>query len=231
MALYFYVSTSLESLAETFLEKIYNAGTGNDPLKPVIATVQTQGIATWLKQYIAQKSKIAMNLKMPFLRSAIEQTLKEYYPSAKDSFNKNNTDRDTWKIFYYLSENKTAIPELASYLNNDPDMRKQYQVSRQIAMTFDQYRTYRPELVAQWCSQEQSEEWQAKIYRDLFAEDLTLDRYITDFIDKSQKYTGDQFEKGISIFGVSSMPPRFLQFFLALAKYQDVVLFIFPVIR
>ena len=225
MALYFYVSTSLESLAETFLEKIYNAGTGNDPLKPVIATVQTQGIATWLKQYIAQKSKIAMNLKMPFLRSAIEQTLKEYYPSAKDSFNKNNTDRDTWKIFYYLSENKTAIPELASYLNNDPDMRKQYQVSRQIAMTFDQYRTYRPELVAQWCSQEQSEEWQAKIYRDLFAEDLTLDRYITDFIDKSQKYTGDQFEKGISIFGVSSMPPRFLQFFLALAKYQDVALF------
>ena len=74
MALHFYVSTSLESLAGTFLEKIYKTGTGNDPLKPVIATVQTQGIATWLKQYIAKHSKIAMNLKMPFLRSAVEQT-------------------------------------------------------------------------------------------------------------------------------------------------------------
>ena len=225
MALYFYVSTSLESLAETFLEKIYKAGTGDDPLKPVIATVQTQGIATWLKQYIAKHSKIAMNLKMPFLRSAIEQTLKEYYPSAEESLNRHTVDRDTWKIFYYLSENKNAISELASYLKNDPDMRKQYQVSRQIAMTFEQYRTYRPELVAQWCTQEQTDEWQAKIYRELFAEDLTFDRYITDFINKAEKYTGGQFEKGISIFGISSMPPRFLQFFLALAKYQDVVLF------
>ena len=104
-------------------------------------------------------------------------------------------------------------------------MRKQYQISRQIAMTFEQYRTYRPELVSEWCSQEQSSEWQAKIYRELFSEDLTLDRYMTDFISKANEYTGDQFRKGLSIFGISSMPPRFLQFFLALAKYQDVSLF------
>ena len=225
MALHFYVSTSLESLAGTFLEKIYKTGTGNDPLKPVIATVQTQGIATWLKQYIAKHSKIAMNLKMPFLRSAVEQTIKEYYPSAEEEVNRHTVDRDTWKIFYYLSENKAELPELASYLKNDPDMRKQYQISRQIAMTFEQYRTYRPELVSEWCDQPQSAEWQAKIYRDLFSGDLTLDRYITDFINKAGKYTGDQFEKGLSIFGISSMPPRFLQFFLALAKYQDVALF------
>ncbi|MBE6405250.1 MAG: exodeoxyribonuclease V subunit gamma [Lentisphaerae bacterium] len=225
MALHFYVSTSLESLAGTFLEKIYKTGTGNDPLKPVIATVQTQGIATWLKQYIANNSKIAMNLKMPFLRSAVEQTVKEYYPTAEEELGRHSVDRDTWKIFHYLSLKKTEIPELAAYLKNDPDMRKQYQISRQIAMTFEQYRTYRPELVSEWCSQEQSSVWQAKIYRELFSEDLTLDRYMTDFISKANEYTGDQFRKGLSIFGISSMPPRFLQFFLALAKYQDVSLF------
>ena len=158
MSLHFYVSTSLESLAKTFLEKIYTPGTAGDPLKPVVVTVQTQGIAIWLKQFIAKHSKIAMNLKMPFLRSSIEQTVKEYYPSAEEMLNRYSVDRDTWRIFYYLSEKKGEIPELFSYLKHDPDMRKQYQISRQIAMTFEQYRTYRPELVSEWGTQTQPSE-------------------------------------------------------------------------
>ena len=229
MSFYLHVSTSLETLAGIFRETVYEEESGNNPLHPVVAAVQTQGIATWLKQYIASRSKIAMNIKMPFLKSAISQTICEYYPGAETVLNRSSVDRDTWRIFHYLSchGGKGEFPELDSYLQNDPDMRKQYQISRQISATFEQYRTYRQEeMVQQWLSKNETPaHWQEKIFRELFADDETLDRYISHFIRQSENYTGEQFRKNLSVFGISSMPPLFLKFFLALSKYQDVNLF------
>ena len=77
MSFHLHVSTNLETLAGIFRETIYESESGENPLHPVVAAVQTQGIATWLKQYIAAHSSIAMNLKMPFLKSAIAQTIRD----------------------------------------------------------------------------------------------------------------------------------------------------------
>ena len=139
MSFRLYVSTSLEKLAGIFREEIYESEEIKNPLHPIEVAVQTQGIATWLKQYIASESTIAMNLKMPFLKSAIAQTIKEYYPASEEDLTKHSLDRDTWEIFHYLSgtHNDDKIPELETYLQNDPDMRKRYQISRQIAAAFE----------------------------------------------------------------------------------------------
>lgn len=229
MSFRLYVSTSLEKLAGIFREEIYESEEIKNPLHPIEVAVQTQGIATWLKQYIASESTIAMNLKMPFLKSAIAQTIKEYYPASEEDLTKHSLDRDTWEIFHYLSgtHNDDKIPELETYLQNDPDMRKRYQISRQIAAAFEQYRTYRQEdMVQKWRDNKGTpQHWQEKIFRDIFVSDYTLDRYISHFIREAEKFNGEQVKKCLSVFGISSMPPMFLEFFKALSKYQDVVLF------
>lgn len=226
MSFRLYVSTSLEKLAGIFREEIYESEEIKNPLHPVEVAVQTQGIATWLKQYIASHSSIAMNLKIPFLKSAIAQKIKEYYPESEGDLTKHSLDRDTWQIFHYLSKDH-KIPELEAYLQNDPDLRKKYQVSRQIAAAFEQYRTYRQEdMIRKWREAEREpEHWQEEIFRDIFISDKTLDWYISRFIQQAETFNGEQFKKCLSVFGISSMPPMFLKFFLALSKYQDVILF------
>lgn len=226
MALAVRASTRLEKLAEIFRQEVYEAGSGDNILNPVMVTVQTQGVATWLKQYIATHSPVAMNMKLPFLRSAIEQILQEHYPQAEE-LSRHSIDRDTWRLFHYftLHSGKNEIPELDAYLRNDPDRRKQYQISRQIANTFEQYRTYRPELIETWRNAKGAPaEWQEKIFRELFANDLTFDYYISRFIDESKTFKSAPDKKMITVFGISSMPPFFFEFFEALANYQDVLL-------
>ncbi len=215
MPLKIHVSTSLETLAELFRMEVYEVGSGDNILKPVRVTVQTQGVATWLKQYLAVHSPIAMNLEIPFLRNAVEQTLREYYPQAGE-LEKYSIERDTWMLFHYLSLHggKNEIPELDAYLRNDPDLRKQYQISRQIAAVFEQYRTYRPELISEWRKKTgSSEDWQEKVFRDLFAGDFTFDYYMNSFIREAEKYTGESLKKVLTVFGISSMPPFFFHFF------------------
>ena len=227
MAFHLYVSTGLESLGERFCREVYSRVSAKDPLKPVSVTVQTQGISTWLNQYIAGHSSIAMNLEMPFLRSSIEKSLFRFFPEAESVLSGHTVNMETWQLFHYFSSGENSIPEqLAFYFREDPDFRKRFQISRQIATVFDQYRIYRPELIRAWRNGEgDSRDWQASVYIALFRDSKTLDYYLDLFLQKSSRNELPVIGGSLSVFGISSMPPQFLYFFLALSRYQEVNFF------
>ncbi len=225
MSFTIYTSNRMELLVE-YLAQVLN----RQPLPPLVPetiVVQSQGMARWLSMELSSRSGVWANGFFPFpnafLREVFGQVLDEEL--ALDAWQRPVL---AWRIMALFAElcRDERFSQVAAYTITPL---KAYQLAATLADLFDQYVIYRPDLIRFWEKGAELDSWQAILWRRL-----------RDDID--QPHRADLFERclhrlhsheglsgilpsRVSVFGVSSMPPRHLEVFHALGRHLEVNVF------
>ena len=137
----------------------------------------------------------------------------------------------TWKIDSLLPSclARKEFAAVATYLRDD-DPLKRFHLAARLANLFDQYRVYRPEMIAEWARSNQprtgDEAWQATLWRELGEPpgfDQVLERLRTRGFKKTWNLT---LPERVSIFAPTSLPPAYLELLFQLSRIREVHLFL-----
>jgi exodeoxyribonuclease V gamma subunit len=201
----------------------------SDPLVPDEIVVQSRGMARWVSLRIADLTGICMNCEFPFPRAFVGRTLRAFFPEMAGE-EELSPDAMAWKINTLLPSlaRKKEFSPVRNYLNDDDGL-KAFQLSEKIADLFDQYLVYRPELLLRWERNPSQGDWQAVLWRELAATGPPMHLgAVGELLGRRMEASpaGDIPER-VSIFGISSLPPVYMQVFHGLARHCDVHLFSF----
>lgn len=199
-----------------------------DPLAPEVIVVQNAGMARWLSQRIALHAGIAANIQFPLPARFIWQVLAGQLALPED---RGDFDRQVlrWRIFQVLTEGGVLAnyPEPAVYLRDDPDGCKALQLAEKAADLFDQYLVYRPDMLLAWESGAEGG-WQAELWRMLAAGRAPhRARLVQLFRDRSRAggMSAAGLPQRVSLFGLSTLAPVYLEIMAAVSTVTDVHLF------
>ena len=207
------------------------------PLASECIAVQGRGMERWLAMELSRRLGVWANPDFPFPRRLIERLLVAAEPTA-DTRLPENENQGTfsptvlpWAIASTLPRLLPHAPfaPLRRYLEDDLSGARRLQLADRIAATFDQYAVFRPEMVLGWESG-QGDDWQALLWREL-ARDQPAGHVAAragSFFAAAQRGTLDlsAIPARLSLFGVSTLPPLFLQILYSLSQHVPVHLFV-----
>ena len=231
--LHIHTSNRLEILAEQLAQMARTPLPS--PLMPEIIVVQSRGMERWISMQLAKFNGISANCSFPFPNAFLESIFKKLKPDLPEisPFDSSILNFRLMRIIPNCLGFK-GFENLKSYLADDDNQLKLFQLSGKIADLFDQYLVFRPELIFEWEAKKEKKKpphiWQAKLWRKLIGEignwhrarlRKELFQYIKQFrIDPSS------FPARVSIFGISYLPLFHLQAFAALSHLIQINFFI-----
>ncbi|WP_038174930.1 exodeoxyribonuclease V subunit gamma [Vibrio pacinii] len=214
-----------------------------NPFEAEQILVQSPGMSQWLKMELAQAFGVAANIEFPLPATFIWNMFTEVLPDVpqRSAFNKESM---TWKLMLILPSllDHDEFAPLKRYLEHDDDSSKLYQLAEKIADIFDGYLVYRPEWIASWeagqsvAELESEHPWQPILWQALYDHTLALGQspyhranLYQHFIDALENVasTGDQsgfrhLPKRLFVFGITSLPPRYMDALKAIGEHIDV---------
>ncbi len=232
-----YHSNNVDVLQSLLVELIRQKPLDN-PFTPEHILVQSPGMSQWLNIELAKAFGVAANIVFPLPATFIWDMFIKVLPDVpkRSAFNKESM---TWKLMHILPT-KLALDEfepLRQYLEGDDDNSKCYQLCEKIADIFDGYLVYRPDWIASWEAEKPVAEladehpWQAILWRALYDHTLTLGQspyhranLYDDFLDTLNNYQGSlaHLPARLFVFGITALPPRYMQALHALGQHIDV---------
>ena len=223
-----YSSNRLEILAEKLSDLLKK-----DPLPALekeVIVVQSRGMQRWLSLELARHLGVCANIWFPFPNAIVHRLFQAVSPEVPDE-NPWDTDVMTWTLVGMVPAwlGKPGFEEVRTYLGESPHHLKLYQLCQRIASTFDQYLTFRPDMLLGWESGK-DHHWQAALWRGLRDHHPLPHRagLREAFLERVRKGTvaETRFPKRISLFGISTLPPFHIETFGATALVTDVHLFL-----
>ena len=205
-------------------------------MEPEVVIVQNKGMGRWLGMELSRKLGVFANAQFPtprkFLEEAFAVILDDSAATAEVT-SSYSSDRMVWSIATLLPEleGDPAFAELRGYLANDRHGVRRIELATRLAEVFDNYPVYRPETVLGW-EEGIPGEWQAMLWRALVARNegapTHLARRARDAIRACEKLVSkpSKLPKRVSIFGIDSLPPLFVEVFAALSRQVEVHLFL-----
>ncbi|MCI5159314.1 MAG: exodeoxyribonuclease V subunit gamma, partial [Candidatus Electrothrix sp. AUS1_2] len=211
-----------DALCATLTEPLGN------PLTQEIIVVQNPGMARWLSQQIALRTGICANFAFPLPASFVWRLFEQTLGVLPDL---TLFDRKVllWRIQGELKDllAQPGMEETNAYLAEDHDGRKRFQLAEKISDLFDQYQVYRPAMLLHW---EQGGEghWQARLWRRLTAENrqhraAVLQRFVQ--AAATGKLRRDGLPERVSVFGINSLAPAYLEVIDRISAIIDVRIF------
>jgi len=211
-------SNYLESLLTRLLSDIERG----DPLHADVIVVQNPGMSRWLHQQIAERTGISANIDFVTPGNFLWRTARCWVPDLPETSARNSM-RLQWQIFSLLPQflSTSAFQELGQYLQDDNSGQLRYQLAGRIANTFDQYLIYRPQMIADW-QQGKAVHWQAVLWRAIVDldptptwHDLRNQLFATSSTTPAASQANSQKRPTgvpacVSVFGISNMPPMYL---------------------
>lgn len=239
LALFTVYHSNQIDLLKTLLIELIRQQPLSSPFDQEQILVQSPGMSQWLKMEMAKEMGIAANLNFPLPATFIWQMFIEVLPNVpkRSAFNK---EAMTWKLMQVLPEKLAdeQFSTLAAYLSQDDDHSKLYQLAGKIADIFDGYLVYRPDYITAWEDGEHPAEldgqgmWQGELWRTLYQYTLDLGQskyhranlyqHFIDQLTDLTDVTGLTLPKRLFVFGVSSLPPKYLEALKALGEHIDV---------
>ncbi|KJY80429.1 exodeoxyribonuclease V subunit gamma [Vibrio nigripulchritudo] len=232
-----YHSNQIELLKSLLVELIKLSPLEN-PFEAEQILVQSPGMSQWLKMELAKEFGVAANIDFPLPATFIWECFTHVLPDvpSRSAFNK---EAMTWKLMDILPTllDKPDFSALNRYLEGDEDHAKLFQLSEKIADIFDGYLVYRPEWIATWESGEAVAEigeehpWQPILWQALYDKTVSLGQspyhranLYEHFIDALAHTTPnlEELPKRLFVFGISSLPPRYMDALKALGEHIDV---------
>lgn len=246
-----YHSNQLDLLKELLVSRIRQAPLSH-PFKREQILVQSPGMAQWLKLELAKAFGIAANIDFPLPASFIWEMFTQVLADVprQSPYNKGSM---SWQLMTILPAllDRPAFAPLAAYLGGDdadpakdPEQVRLWQLCQKVADLFDQYLVYRPDWIARWeqgegLSQElagvSGQDWQPELWRELVARTLALSpsgyhraNLYEEFIHELQRTATlpGKLPQRVFVFGISALPPRYVEALLALSERVDVHLFL-----
>lgn len=205
-----------------------------DPFASELILVQSPGMAQWLKQQLAVEFGIAARLEFPLPSSFVWRLFAQVLPQVPER-NPYTKPAMLWRLMRVLPQllSEPDFASLRSYLTDDADERKRYQLCQRIADVFDQYLVYRPDWIADWeqggALGAQKQPWQPQLWRELVAATEQQASHIHRanlFESLIQHLQGGprppNLPQRLFVFGISSLPPHYLRALQALGHHTDV---------
>ncbi|RLB88121.1 MAG: exodeoxyribonuclease V subunit gamma, partial [Deltaproteobacteria bacterium] len=210
-----------------------------DPMAPEWIGIQSRGMKQWIATQVTQRFGVCANLSFLYPRQMIELF---FTGSGTRQDSLLNEEVLMWSIMETILEHRDTpcFASLENYIAGDLSGRRLFQLSMKIAKIFDNYQVYRPQMLLDWEKTDDNSSfddpvmaWQSLIWKRVAAawphthvaarmaeliKQAALGRQVAD--------KGPGLPLRISLFGVSAMPPRFLELFGALARTMDIYLFL-----
>ena len=233
-------SNRMENLAQALCAVI--AHVPHDPMASEFIGIQSRGMKKWLSQIIAQQFGICSNIQFMFPRQLLEY-VREVTGCIAAKGQDRVLDREmmAWAVLDILLpgssdvvKDKSEFKGLAAYLKDDATEIKAMALSRKIASVLDDYQVYRPDMLSAWARAEAVPSgddhalWQAEIWQALSALGTPLQDQMQACLAAFDAFSGSgkKLPERISLFGVSSLPPSFLELFYHLSRDLEVNLFL-----
>jgi len=228
-----YTSNRLEILARKLAQIVSEPL--SSPFTQEVIVVQSLGMERWISMELAKLNGISANFSFPFPNYFLQDIFKKIIPDLPD-FSPFEPSIMTFKIMKILPGclEKPEFDSLKTYLKDDTNKLKLFQLSEKIADTFDQYLVFRPDIIFKW--EEGGEEnihahsWQAHLWRKLVQGNekkhrAWLRKIVFEKIRKREALV-ETFPERVSIFGISYLPPFHLQAFTQISQLVEVNFFI-----
>ena len=244
-----HVDTRVPRLVDA-LAGVLRTAPSDDPMVPQQIVVQSQGMARWLSLQLAERLGIAAHHEHPTPRTILDRAFSAVIEGDDiETRRAYDADRLTWTVAAVLNEDlDSPAPELAPlrrYVGDregDPRGFKPLQLARRIAVAFDDYAVYRPHMVLDWDAGTDrgpeardlppSEAWQPVLWRAVderagggkhFA--ARRHRFLAELDPDALR--GRRFPRRLCLFGLSSLPPSYVDTFVALAGQGGVEIHLF----
>src|SRR5689334_1814234 len=203
-----------------------------DPLEPELIAVQSKGMERWLALELSARLPVWANARYPFPRHLLDlvfdRVLGEqpalHAPFAQPALG--------WAIAAQLPKllPQPAFAPAARYLAGDDGNERLLALSTRLARVFDDYGVYRPELLRGWeAGADDGSELEASLWRALVSAhgrahlSARAERCIAAL--RSGAIAGPLPER-LCLFGISSLPPLYLELLHALAERVQTHLFL-----
>lgn len=231
-----YQSNQMERLVDT-LGEILSTPLPS-PGAPEWVGVQTQGLGVWLGMAVSRRLGIWANIYKPFPRALIERLFKIVLGGNCPDTTRFEPALLSWSIMRLLPAflGRPEFGALTAYLADDANGLKRFQLARRIAETFDRYAVYRPEMVLRWESGAADDtlppenRWQPLLWRAL-VESIGSSHVAAAAAAffatlRNPSFDAPELPRRIAIFGISSLPPLYLNVLAGLPEEVPVNLFL-----
>jgi exodeoxyribonuclease V gamma subunit len=250
----------LEDLRNVTLEWL-----GSHPLSPMeneYMLVQSDGVAQWLKMAMAQDFTpsgdigwgIAFGIKVllpaRFQWLAYRAVLEADQPGSVPESTPFDKQRLRWLLLKLIPSiiDQPIYKPLQTFLKDDVQQRKLWQLSEKLADLFDQYQVYRADWLTAWSNGlnevisaraeriqlAADQTWQAQLWRelrhhvDVEQQDSHRGAVHARFIKTALNLTPDTLPKDLPrrlvVFGISSLPQQTLEALAALSSSMQIML-------
>ncbi|WP_027009674.1 exodeoxyribonuclease V subunit gamma [Conchiformibius kuhniae] len=231
--LHLYQSNRLEYLAE-----LMAAVTANDPLHNPLAAeeivVQSQGMRRYLEHFLARKHGVAANLRFALPAGWTWRLMREHLDGVPE-LSPFAPDVLRWRLMRLFASAAFAEDaafaalrgQLQPYLGNGAFAA--YQLAGQLADVFDHYLVYRPDWIEAWregrtvAGLHEDQLWQAQLWRQL--DDGTQPHRVLLWQQLLARLGTGRLPQRLSVFGIATLAPMYLQLLLHVAEHADVYVF------
>lgn len=224
-------SNKTENLLEHLSAIISNAPLA-DPFAKEVFLIQSQGMERWLSQQLATKSQVFANFEFLFPGVFFSQMARQINQQLQtDVFAR---ELMVWRFESLLRDlDKPVFYTLKHYISGENTDLKRFQLATHLAQVFDQYQMMRPTLLNDWLQgnlhySTDNEKWQQALWRSVAAQTGAQHRgalwlaTINKFNALEEGALREQLPERISVFGLNTMPPLFMEFLQGLARHTDV---------
>jgi exodeoxyribonuclease V gamma subunit len=235
MALHLYRSNRTERLARALADQL--AAPLDSPLQQEWLVVQGRGMAIWLQQQLSRALGVWAGGRFLYPRSFLRELYRAVVGERAAGLDGWSPAAMRWQLMTVL-EALVARPELAalrSYVSDDDDGLRMFELASEVADAFDRYLTYRPDMIHAWEQGSAATTWQALVWRAL-VERIDGDHVarlerellgVTSAVGVADVASATDVAPGelpprVSVFGLSTLPPMYVRALAALARRCEV---------
>jgi exodeoxyribonuclease V gamma subunit len=202
----------------------------NHPLASEIILVQSKGMERWLSMELAKRHGICTNVRFPYPIHFVHGLFREIIPDLPDPspYEPMIMAWDVMRVLPSLLDNR-RFEAIKAYLEDGECDLKRFQLSVRVADLFDQYLLFRPDMILRW-DHGLEDHWQAILWRKISKRKRLIhraalhDAFVQDMRESHRKLKTVQ--QRISIFGISALPPFYMQILEVVSSVIDVQLFL-----
>ena len=224
-------SNKTENLLE-HLSTIINTAPLASPFSKEVFLIQSQGMERWLSQQLATKFSVFAHFEFLFPGKFFTQMAQRINQDIHtDIFAR---ELMVWRFDLLLRDlDNPAFLSLKQYISGENTDLKRFQLATHLAQIFDQYQMMRPTLLNDWQQGKlhyfsTTEKWQQALWQSVMSQTGEQHRgalwlqSIAKFNALEQGALSSELPERISIFGLNTMPPLFMEFIQGLARHTDV---------